>query len=150
VDPRARRRTGAYAPALLATVLTVLFLAGCGATPPWARGTGSVGPYEDGRRAAYEVSCTECRVSYAVPDEGRRHRKVSDGWEQAFLAPAGSMLSVDVTATEVVAIRAATVEIRVRGEVVDADTLWRSSDRRTIAASHLVGGGAAPRVSDGR
>lgn len=144
------RRPGPHAPAGAATgaALLALLLAACAATAPWARGTGSAGPLDEARRAEYEVDCTECRVSYTVPDEGRRNQTVTDSWRQSLLAEPGSTLSIDVDVTDAVAIRAASVRIRVDGEVVAADTLWRSSERRTISANHMVRSGPVDPVMD--
>lgn len=131
------RRHGALAPAL-AAASAALLLAACSAPAPWARGTGSVGEFEEASRAEYEVRCEECVISYTVPGEGRQNRRVRDVWREGFFVEPGNTLSISLTVPEAVALRRATVRILAGGEVVAADTLIRASGRRTAGASYTV------------
>lgn len=133
---RRSHRPGTTAPPYLAAA--ALLLAACSTPAPWARGTGSVGQFEEASRAEYEVRCEECLISYSVPGEGRHERRVRDMWREGFFVDPGSMLSISLTVPEAMALRRATVRITTRGEVVAADTLTRASGRRTAAANYTV------------
>ncbi len=148
---RAERRTGrALAPdpaaGVLAAAAAAFVLAACGGSAPWLRATGSSPGLGDVTRVEYSVYCEECRATYAVPGEGPRHTRVETRWRDVVLAEPGNRLSVSATVPEEAERRRATVAIRVEGEVVDADTLWRGRGRRTIAASHTVPGDPASRA----
>lgn len=145
---RRSRRPELSVPAL-AAASAALLLAACSAPAPWARGTGSVGQFEEASRAEYEVRCEECLISYTIPGEGRQNRRVRQVWREGFFVQPGSMLSISLTVPQAVALRRATVQILAEGEVVAADTLTRASGRRTAGASYTVprrpGGAIGPR-----
>lgn len=133
---RRSRRPRTTAP--LSLVAAALLLAACSTPAPWARGTSSVGQFDEGTRAEYEVRCADCLISYAVPGEGRHERRVRDMWREGFFARPGSMLSISLTVPEAMALRRASVRIMTRGEVVAADTLTGAAGRRTAAANYTV------------